>query len=211
MFENLFIYFETFFLTDASILTAFMVWAATISMGEIGGLLSITMALQGHLHIAVALFFTFLGSLSADVFWYGVTRFTAWSWLKDWFQKRELTKTKPAKQSFFALADKYPYVLLLFIKFMVGMRLVLTIYVVAKHQIPFAKYLFFNVLANVLFIGTLFGFVLIFSQGMTELLDIERGATDLLISVAAVFVVGHVISRLAQYVALRLASVDSGR
>lgn len=196
MLEAIFTNLEQLISSDTSALSAFAVWFITFIGGENGGLLSIAMAFRGYIDISEALVFTFLGSLSADVFWYGVTMRTILPVFDRWSAK----KKKQAKDSdglqFFSIADKHPYLLLIFIKFMVGLRLILTIYVVAKHRIPFYRYLLCNALANTLFVLGLYILVWFFEQGTEAAMGIERGFSGLLTMILLVTVGGNILLRL---------------
>ncbi len=198
MLESTFSYLETLIQSDLILVSAFAVWLVTFLAGENGGLLSIFMAFQDYVNLSVALVFTFLGSLSADLFWYFTTTMAIGPML-DKRKKKKLQKgKKPDDKSFFLFADKHPYLLLIFIKFMVGVRLVLTVYVVAKHKIPFYKYLFCNLIANFLFVTGLYLLVWSLHESLDTLFGVDKGISTLLTTIFIVVVAGNVIFRFVQ-------------
>ncbi len=172
--------------------------------GENGGLLSISFAHQEFIPLSIALVFTFLGSLSADLFWYFVTVTTISPYFNRWFKKPKNVKKNNDNKQFFELANKRPYLILIFIKFLVGVRLVLTIYIVAKHKIPFVKYLLCNVVANILFVGVLFTFV----WTMSESLGLAGGGDNSLFRVVTIIffitLIGNLVMRLFHKIIIKL-------
>jgi len=203
MIESALSYVEILLQSDIYLISAFAVWLVTFVIGENGALISLTFAHQGYISLFLAVVFTFLGSLSADLFWYFVTR-GAIRPLIDKRLKRKKTKKKKTGKAFFHLADKYPYHILILIKFMVGIRLILTIYIVAKHKIPLHKYLLCNIVANTLFVGVLFALVWTLGESLSALMSAENGLFGLVTTVFIVAVIGNIALRLLQGIILRL-------
>jgi membrane protein DedA with SNARE-associated domain len=209
MLEPTFLYLETLISSDVSLISAFAVWLVTFLAGENGGLLSLSLAHQGYLTLATALIFTFLGSLTADVFWYVMTATAIRPYFERWFKKRKKNDKSPDQKSFLELANKHPYLILIFIKFLVGLRLILTVYIVAKHRIPFFKYLLCNIIANVLFVGVMSLFVWTIGESLGLTAGEESSILKILSVIFIITLAGNVALRLFQKVVAKLLRAKS--
>ncbi len=198
MFETPITFIQALYHSDVYAVTAFASWFATFIAGENGALFSIIFALQGFIPVSDALLFSFLGSLSADLFWYGVTISTIRPWL-DRRIKKKMSEGKMEEKPLFSVADKYPYVVLVFIKFLVGIRLLLTIYIVAKRKIHFHLYLLCNVLANILFIGVLYGLVWSLNTWTDRALETSQNITHFIAAIVVVGIGVHILFRIFEH------------
>lgn len=194
-------FIETLFHSNTIAMSSLAVFLATFFAGENGALFSILLALQGFIPMTDAIVFSFLGSLSADLFWYAITVSTIRPWVDRRLQKR-MSEGKNEQKPLFSIADRYPYTILVFIKFLVGIRLILTIYVVAKKRIHLSLYLICNILANILFIGVLFVLAWFLNEGTDYALHAEKNITRLIATVMAVGIGANILLRVFEHVVL---------
>lgn len=116
------IYFGTMIFNENAILAAF-----SLSVnGDIGRYAGVTLA-------AIA------GTLTNDLIIFAVTRY----W-KKYFAKEKYNK-KEATTIFEKIFFKNIFLSLLFIKFFFGMRIILTVYLIAKKELSLKKYLRYNI------------------------------------------------------------------
>lgn len=203
MFETIFTLVEGWLYSDISMMSAFAIWFVTFIAGENGGLLSVILAFHGYFGFFEALFFTFLGSLSADVFWYFATTKMIIPLHQKWFKKK-LEKSKVSQnKSFLKAVDRHPYLFLVFIKFLVGVRLLLTIYIVIQHRISFRAYLICNVIANTLFVAGIYTLAWFFSESMEYAFQAGEHITGILTTVFVITVGGNILFHLFRYLVFR--------
>lgn len=158
--------------TALSVYGAATVGFAVFLMGESAILAVAALSAQGFIGIKTALVWSFIGSLSADIFWYSmITKFFKKQ------SKEHLQETKPSEDQALLLhfAQHHTFVVLFFIKFLVGMRLFLTFYIVLKKHIKFGTYLWINSLGTLLFVGILFPLGWLLGKGVSSVLSFERG------------------------------------
>lgn len=194
MFESFLNFLNSLLQSDFVFVSAFAVWLSTFSLGENGALIAFTLSLQGFIDPLVALSFVFLGSLSADMFWYIMTT----SAIRPWYE-RKFKKPKASKESvgtFVHIAERHPYFVLVIIKFLVGIRLFLTIYILTKNRIGLGAYLICNVLANILFTGTVYLLAFSFYKGAEHVLTTEHTITTIASMVFVVGIGGNLLIRL---------------
>ena len=183
---------------------AFGAWLATFLTGENGALLVLALAEGGYLPLPIALSFTFLGSLSADLFWYLVTVGALRSWFERRFPRTFGNDAQKESRPFFSIAERHPYLLLTFIKFLVGVRLVLTVYIVAKKRIPLRTYIIINTVANAIFIGVLYALVALSSHGASHTVGAGGNVKHLLTTIVVVVVGVNVFLRLLEHLVARV-------
>ncbi len=197
MIEAFYTLLQTHIQSDLVLVSAFTIWLITFLSGENGAIFILAVALNHFIDLPLAIVFIFLGSLSADMFWYLVTIST----LRPWIQKRFQQKTQTEAQShasLFSLAKNHPYTVLILIKFLVGLRLVLTIYIASRTDIPFRRYFICNVIANILFVGALYGLSWLISMGVGGVLDVKNNLFHLITIVLVITVGTQLIIRSLQ-------------
>ena len=169
-------------------------------LGENGVLAASILSSQGYLSPQTVFLYAALGSLSADIFWYSVIVFG----LKRTYEKRFL-KEKQSEEKMFVLkiAERHTFLFLTFIKFLIGMRLFLTIYILLKKHIPFMKYLLINCIGTVLFIGVLFPLGWLLGEGVSSALSLERGAVGLVSAAVVVIILANLLPRLFTFIIAR--------
>ncbi len=179
--------------SDLVVVSAVTVWFTTFLFGENSAFVIFTLSFEGYLDPFLAIVFVFLGSLSADLFWYGATVGA----IRPWYERRtkKLFNKNAENKPLIAIADRYPYVMLVLIKFLVGVRLVLTVYIVTKKRIPFGTYLLCNTLANILFVGMIFYLTHLFYTGAEQVITAERSLATFATILFAVAVVGNLLLR----------------
>lgn len=95
----------------------------------------------------------FIGTVAADLFWY----FIATSVLHKTRLHHFIQKKAPSTSlhSIFWVADRYPYSALLFIKFLVGIRIALAMAIIIRTKISLGKFMFFDSIGAIIFISLL--------------------------------------------------------
>jgi membrane protein DedA with SNARE-associated domain len=203
MIETLYTTFITWIESDVVLLGACAAWLAAFFTGEGGGILVLAYALEGTIDTSVALVFIFLGSLSADMFWYLVTASTLRPWFEKYFKKASVKEPKKVSLPVLEYAKRHPYSVLLLIKFLVGLRLVLTIYIAARKDIPFGKYFVCNIIANILFVAALYGIALSVHATLGNTLDIKNNISHAITLVVIVVVGSQIVLRIGERVIAR--------
>ncbi len=176
---------------------AMVVWLGVFLSGETGILAASALSAQGHIDLWTVVVWAFLGSLSADVFWYWMIEKIIKKRNKKYFQKPASPK---AEALLIRLADRNTFFVLTFIKFLVGMRLFLTFYIVLKKHIPFRTYLFLNSLGTAFFIAVLFPAGWFLGKGISSALSLERGFSGVISIVVLVLLFSQVLRRVFAFV-----------
>lgn len=125
-------YFGTMIFNENAILAAFS--------------LSINGSIGQYIGIALA---AIAGTLTNDLVIFAVTR----HWIK-YFSKEKVNK-KEASTIFEKIFFRNIFLSLLFIKFVFGMRIILTVYIIAKKELSFKKYLRYNLCGISLYVFVL--------------------------------------------------------
>lgn len=164
---------------------AIAVWFGVFLSGETGILAASALSAQGHINPWTVVVWAFLGSLSADIFWYWMIEKIIKKRDKKYFQKPASPKTEALLIRF---TDRNTFFVLTFIKFLVGMRLFLTFYIVLKKHIPFRTYLSLNSLGTMFFIAVLFPAGWFLGRGISSVLSLERGLSSAVSVVVIIFI-----------------------
>lgn len=164
---------------------AITVWLGVFLSGETGILAASALSAQGHINPWTVVIWAFLGSLSSDVFWYWMIEKNIKKRDKKYFQKPASPK---AEALIIRFADRNTLFVLTFIKFLVGMRLFLTFYIVLKKHIPFRTYLLLNSLGTMFFIAVLFPTGWLLGKGISSVFSLERGLSGIISVVVIVFI-----------------------
>jgi membrane protein DedA with SNARE-associated domain len=116
----------------------------------------------------------------ADIFWFFMTEYV----IRRHYEKR-ITKSMQSddKRFIISLVDKHFFWVLIFIKFLMGMRLVLTIYIVLKNRIPFFQKVLIDAVGTVLFLAVLFPIGWLFGKGVSSALSLEQNILTILSAV----------------------------
>lgn len=181
---------------------AITIFVATFLFGENGALAGFMFAAGGYISPAAAFGYAFLGSLSADIFWY----FVSSTVFRKVYERRirNSPQTGP-KMMLTRLAEEHTFFLLTFIKFLAGMRLFLTIYIILRKRIPFSTYLFFNAIGTVFFMGVLFPVGWFLGKGFSGLFFIQKGITSLLLVMVVVIIFSQLIPRAVAFIIARMS------
>ncbi len=179
------------------------IWVTVFLFGENGALIAFAFSAQGFISPADALIFSFLGSFSADLFWYFIIVSTFRSWYERHFKKT--LRASDTKRSFLSLADNHPYALLILLKFLVGVRLILTFYILTKKKLPFQAYFFCILLGNILFVAVLFPIGWLLGTGAKEALLIGQGLSSILTTLVIVGITSQALLYLIRRALLRFS------
>lgn len=152
----------------------------TFLLGENAAIAIFALSAQGYIHPVNALIFVFFGSMLADIFWFFMTEYV----IRHHYEKR-ITKSMQSddKRFIISLVDKHFFWVLIFIKFLMGMRLVLTIYIVLKNRIPFFQKVLIDAVGTVLFLAVLFPIGWLFGKGVSSALSLEQNILTILSAV----------------------------
>nr|AEQ20527.1 DedA membrane associated protein [uncultured bacterium CSLC2] len=198
-------YFVGWITTILSTYGLVAVYLATFLFGENGILAAFILAAQGYLSPESVFVYALLGSLSADVFWFWVSRV-----FKSSYEKR-FPRTAPEVTSPFLLrmADKHTFLFLTFIKFLFGMRIFFTLYILLKKHISFTRYLLINVVGTVLFIGVLFPIGWFLGKGLESAFLFEKGFRGVLSTLVVVLILAHAVPRIVLWLSKRRARASA--
>lgn len=179
---------------------AVAIFVATFLFGESGAIAGFILSASGQVSPVAVFACAFAGSLSADIFWY----FVSSTVLRNVYERKiREASSEGSKMILTRLADDHTFLLLTFIKFLVGMRLFLTIYIILRKRIPFHTYLFFNSIGTLFFISVLFPVGWYLGKGISGLLFIEQGITTVLLTIVGVVMVVQLAPRAVAMVVVR--------
>lgn len=138
---------------QASLFGAIGAWIAVFSFGENGAVAVFALASQDLMAPVPTFLWAALGSFSADVFWYGVAKIR-------FRRARDLPISEKKHPLPMDVVDRFlkthPFTTMICIKFLMGMRIFLTLYISHKSFFTFRRYLFLNALGTLVFMGVLF-------------------------------------------------------
>jgi len=171
---------------------AFTVAVSVFFLGENAALAIFALAGLGFISPVEAFLWAFVGSLLSDVFWFFIAEFV----LRKHYEKRvKEAKQEESNRFFMRLIDNHFFWMLIFIKFMVGIRLILTIYIVLKNKIPFWKKVLLDSIGTFLFMGALFPVGWYLGKGNSESLSIEQGLERIITGIVLLIVISHLIMK----------------
>jgi membrane protein DedA with SNARE-associated domain len=170
----------------------FTVALSVFFLGENAALAVFALSAKGLIDPRIAFAWAFLGSFASDIFWFLIAEYV--------FKKYYERKIKEAKQDksnrfFMRLIDKYFFITLVVIKFLVGMRLILTLYIVLKNKIPFITKAALNIIATTLFMGVLFPIGWHLGLGSSNSLSIEENLVQVMTIVVGSIIVLHLLTK----------------
>lgn len=175
----------------------FAVYLGTLLFGENGALAAFMLSAQDFVSPQGALLFAFMGSLSADVFWFFIAR----KLFRKSYEKRLLNKPLDKHGTFLLrMADKHTFLFLTFIKFLVGMRLFLTVYILLKKRISFLRYLFLNIIGTILFMGVLFPVGWLLGKGVTVAFSLGKGIMSFFTLIIIIIILVNFLLRLVTFI-----------
>jgi len=186
-----------------------VVYLSVFLLGENGVLAASMLSSQGYLSPQTVFLYAALGSLSADVFWYVIIMTVLKRIRGGRILKQETTNER--KKFVLTMAERHTFLFLTFIKFLIGMRLFLTTYILLKKHIPFVRYLLINAIGTILFIGVLFPLGWLLGKGVASALALERGVVGLVSTVVIVIILANLLPRLFAFIIARYSkTVDTG-
>lgn len=173
----------------------FVLFFGTFFLGENVILVAFILAAQGYIKFNHAIPIVFLGSLSADLFWYFfsglfLSKYQIQNFIED--RKNYLNKL------IHLILKKPPLLVFTFIKFLVGIRLILTLAFIMMKKISFGSYLLLCVISNTIFISALYGIALLTNKGINVLPFYHNVSTVLAASVC-IMVLLNLLPRVIGY------------
>ncbi len=162
---------------------------ATFLSGENAALALFALSAQGYIHPIKALFFVFCGSMLADIFWFVVTEYV----LRPYYEKKggvsfALRPKNKTEEKVLRRIDTHFFWMLIFIKFLIGMRLVLTIYIVLKNKIPFYKKVAYDAAGTIIFLAVLFPIGFLFGKGVSSIFSYTENIMNIISLVVSIIV-----------------------
>lgn len=122
-------------------------------LGESVSIAVFALAGMGFIGPSWALILVFTGSMLADIFWFYMAEFV----FRERFEKFLIIRQEKKTFSLIVqLLDRHFFWILIMIKFMMGLRLILTIYIALRMKVPFIKKIFINGLGTILYLSVLF-------------------------------------------------------
>lgn len=164
-------------------------------LGENIILIAFLLSAQGYLEPSSTIIICFLGSLSADLFWY----FFGNIFLPDYKVLKFLENDKFYGNRFInLLLRQNQLVTFTFIKFLVGIRLILTLGFVLIKKVSFFRYLLLCIISNSIFIIVLYGFTFLAKKGIA-VLPIYHNFNTVLLSGVFLVILINLIPRIVSY------------
>ncbi len=171
------------------------VWLIVFLSGENGILASFAVAAQGFIAPIPTFLLAFLGSLSADIFWFLVGRYSHSYRARHLADEEKTSDTLPLLR----LLRTHTFLFMTFMKFLVGMRLFLTLYVARKLPISFKRYLVLNTIGTGVFVVALFPVGWWLGKGVSNALDIEHRITSVFTVIVLVLLIGQLLPLLVRF------------
>lgn len=173
----------------------------TFLLGENAALAAFALSAQGYINPVLAVLCVFIGSMLADIFWFFMTEYVIRRYYEERFEKRlvKAEQKDDEKRFIITLIDKHFFWVLIFIKFLMGMRLLLTIYIVLKNRIPFHKKVILDAIGTVLFLGILFPVGWFFGKGVSSALAVEQGFISFLSIIVFIMLFGAFSHRIVMF------------
>jgi membrane protein DedA with SNARE-associated domain len=166
-------------------------------LGENAAIAIFALSAQGFIHPVTAVLSAFTGSILSDIFWF----FIAERYLRHSYDEHLAKATaKKSSRFFIRLVDTHFFLVLIFIKFLIGMRLVLTLYIVLKNKIPFWKKIILNAIGTTFFLGAIFPVGWYLGKGFSNALSVQHGIAYVLTVIVAIMITATVLPKLIEKV-----------
>lgn len=172
-------------------LTVFGIFIASFFLGEYATIPLFVLANQGYAELATVAFLVYTASLSADLFWYFVaTIFFKNFDLDKWYRETHISNRK----LYNFVLNKHLVFSVTFVKFLVGLRLILTLSLILIKKFSFLRYLGFSLLSNLFLIIGLYILGFSINSGL-NLLPIYKGISG----IVSVFIISVLLVKLVPY------------
>jgi len=182
---------------------AIVVLIGVFLLGENAAIAAFALVSKGYIDIEIAIFYAFLGFIGADLFWYFVSKKILQKRYEKYFLKH--TSLNKTQKLLLRLVDKYILLVLLFIKFLAGTRLLLIFYIVIKKHIPLRVYMFFDMISTAIFISVLFLIGWSLGKGISSALSIERTIVTIMSIIALVIVFYYVLPKIITMIVIYIS------
>lgn len=135
---------------------------------------------------------TLCGTLAADIFWYLIAiHVISKTRLKNVLRKKSSDTTLGP---ILRIADHHPYLLLLGIKFLAGIRLFLSLSIITRTRLSFRQFLFFDTLGATIFIALLSALGW-FASTRVSAVSVYSTITTALIATVTLSLALHILSK----------------
>ncbi len=186
MFETILAYISQYWLLST--------YLSVMVLNESAILAAFSLALgEGTVRIGLVALATAAGSLTNDLILYALTRYG----LMRFFPGMASADSEAERALLDRLFLKHPLLSLLFIKFLFGVRLFLTVYVIAKKRIPFKSFIIYDGLGIMLYVSVIGGIGLLVGSGNSGVEDryslVIRTVTVVTLSVLALRLMGWLL------------------
>ncbi len=181
-------------------------FVGTLIIGENAILVALVFASgQSSLIYGEVLLTSYVATLSADLFWYSIGRYGLTS------ISRKASPENIPESALKRIFDEHLFASLLLIKFLVGLRVVLTFYLSMKERLTLGRYLFLDSFGIFIFLAVLAGVAWLVNAGTGDAFEtyqtIIRLVTVLAVMMIATHLTTYVIRRRALR-AMRAAAAD---
>ncbi|MFA9262198.1 MAG: hypothetical protein ACEQSB_02465 [Undibacterium sp.] len=130
------------------------------------------------------------GALTNDIILYVLARYGSERFFTS------ATREESESESFFERAFlSNTFLTLLCIKFLFGIRLFLTIYLVAKKRIPFGQFVAYDICGILLYVGVIGSLGLLVGRGNTGAENIYEGVVRIVTALSILLLIAHLVSR----------------
>lgn len=165
-------------------------WAIFISVflfGEAAIFVSLLLSQQGLISLTLVFIYAVIGTLSADVFWFFVGRYFPKQMIPD-FMKRTVLDSA---YSFFKSLTKDKFFLsLLFLKFFVGIRLAIILYI-ARQKITFVRFFIYDALGTVIYMFLVTILTLGFGKAIEKVVPSYHVSVSIIVGLLLVYFISH--------------------
>lgn len=130
------------------------------------------------------------GALTNDIILYGIARYGSERFFKS------VTTEGAGSESFFERVFLGNiFLTLLCIKFLFGIRLFLTVYLIAKKRIPFGRFVAYDVCGILLYVGVIGSLGLLVGRGDTGVESMYEEVIRIVTALSILLLIAHLISR----------------
>lgn len=131
---------------------------------------------------------SYVATLATDLFWYTVGRYGLGS-----IGRKEAAYD--ISESFIKrFFDRHLFLSILLIKFLVGLRVVLTFYLSTKERLTPGRYLFLDSFGIFVFLAVLAGIARLVNVGTGDAFEVYHTAIRLMTALAAMMIIAHLIT-----------------
>ncbi len=168
------------------------IFVSSFFLGEYATIPLFILGIKGYADLKTIAITIYLASLSADLFWYIIARTFLKNYdINKWYEKANISNQKMFK----FILDNNILFSITFIKFLIGLRLILTLSLILIKKLSFKEFLGFSILSNIFLIIGLYLIGLSVSHGL-NLIPVYKGISGVISLIIITLVVVNIIQYL---------------